>query len=124
MSGTVMVLKPESSALTVYLPVGSDGAVYSPAASVVRERWNPVPVFVSVTVAPGMTAPVESVITPMIVPVTACAARLAGSRHAAIARPNRALFTFVLHAPAMRRVFRWVRRLRWSNWAVNEREVV
>jgi hypothetical protein len=33
-----MVLKPDSSAFTEYLPVGSDGAVYSPLASVVMAR--------------------------------------------------------------------------------------
>ena len=39
------------------------------------------PVFVSVTVAPGITAPVVSVIVPRMVPVTAWAASEPGSRH-------------------------------------------
>src|SRR5712691_7957226 len=103
MSGRVTVLKPESSAFTEYVPVGGDGTVYSPFESVLTTRTRPVPVLVSVTVAPGMTAPVESVISPMMVPVTACAARPPGNRHATTTRPSTALFTFVLHAPATRR---------------------
>src|SRR5439155_23334939 len=103
MSGLVTVLNPESSAFTEYVPVGSDGAVYSPFESVLTTRTRPVLVLVSVTVAPGITAPVESVISPMMVPVTACAASATGSNHAATTRPRTALFTFVLHAPATRR---------------------
>src|SRR5439155_11325990 len=100
--------------LTTYRPVGSDGAVYSPLESVTTTRTSPVPAFVSVTVTPGMTAPVESVIAPRIVPVTACAHSAAGSRHAAATRPTTTLFTFVLHAPPKRRgtrptVTAWIR---------------
>src|SRR5712691_7616953 len=102
-SGTVTVLKPESSAFTVYLPVGNEGTVYSPFESVTTIRVRPVPVFVSVTEAPGMTAPDESVMTPMMVPVTACAASERGSRLAAMIRPMTTLFTFDLHARASRR---------------------
>src|SRR5207245_10873110 len=83
-SDNVTFLTPVSSAATEYLPVGSDGAVYSPLVSVVTVREIPVPVFVSVTVAPGTTAPESSVTTPRIVPVTACAASEAGIRHAAM----------------------------------------
>src|SRR4029077_9142723 len=101
-SGTVTVLKPDSSALMVYLPVGSDGAVYSPLVSVTTERTWPVPVLVNGTVVPGITEPDESVITPRIVPVTACAARATGISNAT-ARHSTALFTFVLHAPSKRR---------------------
>ena len=68
-------------------------AVYSPAESVITVRVAPVPVCVSVTVAPGTTAPVSSVTTPRIVPVTACAASEIGRRrHAAIRIST--LFTF------------------------------
>jgi hypothetical protein len=58
------------------LPVGSDGAVYSPSASVVTERTWPVSVLVNVTVVPGITAPLGiSYELRGFVPVTACAAR-------------------------------------------------
>ena len=76
----VTVLKPEISAETVYLPVGSDGAEYSPLVSVTTTRVSLVPVLVSVTVTPGMTAPEESVTRPMIVPATACAEAAEGAR--------------------------------------------
>src|SRR5262245_52703906 len=69
----VTVLKPWISATTVYLPVGSDGAVYSPSRPLVTTRVVPVPTLVSVTVAPGTTAPELSVTVPTIVPVTAWA---------------------------------------------------
>src|SRR5262245_56950250 len=102
-SGTVTVLQPGSSALTMYRPVGSDGAVYSPFESVTTTRTNPVPALVSVMVTLGMTAPVVSVTAPRIVPVTACAASDAGSRQIAAARTRTTLFhsffTCVLHAP-------------------------
>jgi hypothetical protein len=67
----VTVLKPEISAATLYSPVGSDGAVYSPLLSVVTTRVSLVPVLVKVTVTPGTTAPETSVIRPRMVPVTA-----------------------------------------------------
>src|SRR4029078_2109518 len=51
----VTVLNPEISADTEYLPVGSDGAEYSPSVSVVTPRVSFVPVLVSVTVTPGTT---------------------------------------------------------------------
>src|SRR4051812_46671776 len=85
----------------LYLPVGSDGAVYSPLESVVTARTRPVPVLVNVTVVPGITEPVESVMTPSMVPVTACAARATGS-NSATTRHRTALFTFVLHGPPKR----------------------
>src|SRR5438132_14109709 len=71
MFDVVTFLNPVSSTSTVYLPVGICGAVYSPAESVVTVRVRPVAVCVSVTVAPGMTAPVVSVTVPRMVPVTA-----------------------------------------------------
>ena len=71
MSGIVTVLKPGSSDTSRYLPVGSDGAVYSPTESVTTVRVSPVPRLVSVTVAPGTAAPVVSVTEPRMVPVTA-----------------------------------------------------
>src|SRR5262245_7863315 len=103
MSESVAVLNPGSSATILYLPVGSEGAVYSPAWSVTMVRVRPVPWFVSVTVAPGTAAPDVSVTVPRIVPVTAWAARPTGRRHSATTRPNTTLFTFFLHAPAERR---------------------
>src|SRR5258707_10629419 len=103
MFGSVHVLNPGSSATSLYLPVGSDGAVYSPALSVTSVRVNPVPRLVSVTVAPETAAPVLSVMVPSTVPVTACAATSRGNRLATTRRPRTTLFTFVLHAPVERR---------------------
>src|SRR4030095_14467201 len=76
----VIFLNPDSSAVTVYLPVGSDGAAYSPELSVVTVRVNPVPVCVSVTVAPGTMEPVEATTLPRTVPVTAWARAAEGTR--------------------------------------------
>src|SRR5262249_32966679 len=91
------------SATSRYLPVGRDGAVYSPTASVTIVRVRPVPRLVSVTVAPGTAAPVLSVTVPSTVPVTACAATGRGIRLATTTRPSTTLFTFALHAPPERR---------------------
>ncbi|MBK5296792.1 MAG: hypothetical protein JJE40_06505 [Vicinamibacteria bacterium] len=64
-------LKPSISTSTVYVPVGIDGAVYSPAASLFNVRVSPVFWLVMVSLAPVTTAPVLSVIVPRSVPVTA-----------------------------------------------------
>ncbi len=53
------------------MPVGIDGTVYSPIASVLTVRVNPVFWLVTVTLAPAMTAPVLSETVPRSVPVTA-----------------------------------------------------
>ena len=90
------VLNPAISPVTRYVPVGSEGAVYSPAPSLVTVRVSPVPVLVIVTFAPATTAPVESTTVPTMVPVTACAAAAAGrhetspmqTRKTAATRPN------------------------------------
>src|SRR5260370_29931019 len=103
MFGRVTVLNPGRPATSLYLPVGSEGAVYSPALSVASVRVNPVPRLVSVTVAPGTAAPVLSVMVPSTVPVTACAATSRGNRLATTRSPRPTLFTFVLHAPVQRR---------------------
>src|SRR5690349_6699522 len=44
-----------------------------PASFVTTDRTAPVLVFFSVTVTPGSTPPVESLVTPVIVPVVSCA---------------------------------------------------
>src|SRR5690349_12252967 len=45
-----------------------------PASLVTTERPTPVPTFLAVTVTPGSTLPVWSVVDPVIVPVVSCAA--------------------------------------------------
>jgi len=67
----LVFLKPLISAVTLYVPVGSIGAVYSPLGSVITARVRPVDVFVSVTLAPGIAAPDESRTVPRMVPLTA-----------------------------------------------------
>ena len=83
--------------------MGSDGAVYSPFASVVTARTCPVPVLVKVTVAPGITGARRIGDRPR----GWCRSRLAprGPPEAsnATTRHSNALFTFVLHAPSKRR---------------------
>ena len=63
--------------------------MYSPFALVTTLRLKPVPVFTSVTVAPGTTAPVESFTIPRIVPVTAWAPAGGGARQHRMANPSR-----------------------------------
>src|SRR2546425_182206 len=67
------LLNPGSSARTVYVPGIRLGALYSPASSVVRVRARPLSLSIMLTVAPGMTAPVESLTLPRIRPKLPCA---------------------------------------------------
>ena len=64
------VLKPSSSALTLYAPGGSAGKSKSPAELVTVVRVALVAVFTTVTVAPGSRAPVPSLTSPEMVPST------------------------------------------------------
>ena len=80
-------LKPLSSAVTLYVPVGISGAVYSPLESESTLRVKPLSVFTRFTVAPGSAPPLESRTVPRIVPVTACAASGCGSSAATKAKP-------------------------------------
>ena len=64
----VTVRKPCSSALTTYGPGGNAGKLYAPESLLTDSRAAFVPVFVAVTVAPGMSAPDESFTSPVIVP--------------------------------------------------------
>src|ERR687888_1214418 len=67
------VLKPGSSALTLYTQIGSSGRLNPPWASVVVVRVKLVAGNVAVTVTPGSTAPVLSTIVPLMSPVVFCA---------------------------------------------------
>src|SRR2546428_11682610 len=87
MFASAIFLKPDGSAAGVYLRVGSAGAVNSPAASVTTVRVRPVPSCLSVTVAPGITPPVASVIVPRMVPVTDWAVSERANRLTAMTRP-------------------------------------
>ena len=70
--GRSMLLKPVSSARIRYVPGRRLGALYAPASSVVRTRDVPLSTSVTVTLAPPMTAPDESVMLPRIRPIFAC----------------------------------------------------
>ena len=59
-SGRVSVPNPCSSIDSVYDPGGSATSRYVPVASVTSDRVSPVPWFLAVAVAPGMTAALES----------------------------------------------------------------
>jgi hypothetical protein len=74
---SVRALKPVISVSTVYRPVGSEGAVYSPPASETIVRVSDVPSLRIVTFAPATTAPDESVTVPRMVPLTDCATAVA-----------------------------------------------
>src|SRR5438094_4952033 len=63
-----MLLKPVFSALTVYIPGGSEGKKYSPASLVVTVRAALVPVLTTVTVTSAAIAPLESRTSPPIEP--------------------------------------------------------
>ena len=78
----LVFLNPLISAVTLYDPVGSKGAVYSPLGSLTTLRVKPVAVFASVTVAPGSAAPDESYTVPNMVPLTAWAAAGRGDSQA------------------------------------------
>src|SRR5436309_1100417 len=60
----ITVLNPAREASTVYAPVGTSPNEYDPAPFVTVERLKPVFSFLTVTVAPGTTAPVLSVTVP------------------------------------------------------------
>src|SRR5262249_40511229 len=74
-------LNPGNSAVIEYTPGGSDGPKYSPFSSVTMVRSNPVAVCVSVTEAPGISAPVGSQTVPKIVPPTAWPNAGCGNKH-------------------------------------------
>src|SRR6266508_3964193 len=65
-----MVPNPESSAETLYLPIGRYGALNEPSLLVTTMRSKPVSTFLIVTVTPGIDPPDLSVTVPFIVPVT------------------------------------------------------
>src|SRR6266571_2879230 len=67
------VLNPGNSTRTVYVPGISVGALYCPASSEVTVRARPLCVSNILMVAPGRTAPVESVTLPRIRPKLPCA---------------------------------------------------
>src|SRR5207248_2524166 len=64
----LVVLKPSISVLTVYSPGGSAGNSNSPTSLLDVVRVALVPLLTTVTVAPGTTAPVESLTAPVMVP--------------------------------------------------------
>ena len=61
-------LKPVRSTVTVYVPMGISETRYSPDDPLSATWLNPVALFVTLTLAPGMAAPEESVTVPAIVP--------------------------------------------------------
>src|SRR5258708_18976279 len=58
------VLNPISETVTEYVPPVSDGTVKPPSLPDTTVASAPVPVFLTLTSAPGMTAPDESTTTP------------------------------------------------------------
>src|SRR5215469_16187472 len=65
-------VKPFASTASVYVPTGRNRMVYAPVPLVCVVVATPVAVFWAVTVAPTTTAPLGSVTTPVIDPVTVC----------------------------------------------------
>jgi hypothetical protein len=72
---TTAFLKPDSSTVTRYSTGSSAVAAYVPAADVTRSNVWFVPRFVTVTVAPGTTAPEVSRTVPDMPPRFVCASR-------------------------------------------------
>src|SRR5579875_1004785 len=70
---TTVVLKPCFSTVTRYCPISKGLATYSPLASVLVTNVAPVLTLVTVTLAPGITAPLESLTVPAMEPVSLCA---------------------------------------------------
>src|SRR5262245_33075160 len=58
------VLNPINDTVTVYVPPGSDGTAKPPSLAVTVLYSAPVPLFLILTSAPGMTAPDESATVP------------------------------------------------------------
>src|SRR5580704_16163615 len=56
-----------------YVPIGKPAKRYSPAVSVRTLRFNPVPWLTTVTLTPGTTAPLGSVMVPETVASWVCA---------------------------------------------------
>ena len=71
-AGTVPVLNPAASMAKAYVPMGRNRIVYAPEAFVCAVVFTPVAVFSAVTLAPTTTAPLGSVTTPVMDPVTVC----------------------------------------------------
>jgi hypothetical protein len=67
------LLKPFAETLTLYVPAGKASTLYRPWPSVTAENVWFVVWLVIVTVAPGIAAPLGSVIFPSIRPPAACA---------------------------------------------------
>src|SRR5277367_5414337 len=71
--GTVSEENPSAATTTLYRPIGRKRMLYTPAALVVAKALTPVSTFSAVILAFGITAPVGSVTSPVIEPVTVCA---------------------------------------------------
>src|SRR5437588_5884555 len=59
------VLKPINDTVTVYVPPGREGTENPPSLPLTVLNSSPVPLFLTTTVAPGITAPVVSAIVPV-----------------------------------------------------------
>src|SRR6185436_5100726 len=71
-SVTLACLKFLTTIVAVYIPVRNDGTVNTPSSLVVGVNSWPVPLFLTVTDAPGTTAPVGSITVPVNDPVGPC----------------------------------------------------
>src|SRR5947199_6832394 len=69
MFSRVMVRRPDSAYVAVYVPGGSRGSVYCPCASVIASRVPCSCGLVTVTVTPGIGLPDASVTMPVSAPV-------------------------------------------------------
>ena len=58
------VLKPISATVTEYTPPGNEGTVKPPSVPLTTSTSAPVPLFLTLTLAPGMTRPDESTTVP------------------------------------------------------------
>jgi hypothetical protein len=72
MPSRISVWNPSFSIRTTYFPVGKPITWYWPFMSVRASRFNPVLTAETVTLAPGITAPVGSVTVPKTVPSCVC----------------------------------------------------
>ena len=97
----IVFLNPDFSAVTVYVPTSRSGKTYVPALDAVAVVVTPVASLVTVTLASGIPAPVESETVTRNVPSSLCALPKAGKINAANTRVKNAVHKLLVRLPPL-----------------------